>query len=86
MFMEVSEKFSVSEPKGGGVVSKKKIYMAVTRDALSLPLAVADSPAELARLRGVKRENIRCAITRWKKGTVRCPGYIVVEVDDDLPF
>ena len=84
--MEVSEKFSVSEPKGGGVVAKKKIYMAVTRDALSLPLAVADSPAELARLRGVKRENIRCAITRWKKGTVRGPGYIVVEVDDDLPF
>lgn len=65
---------------------KERLYMAVTRDALSLPLAVADSPAELARLRGAKRENIRCAITRWKKGTVRCPGYIVVEVDDDLPF
>lgn len=72
--------------KGVGVLSKRKIYMEVTRDALSLPLAVADSPAELARLRGAKRENIRCAITRWKKGTVRCPGYIVVEVDDDLPF
>lgn len=65
-------------------MSKKKIYMAVTRDALSLPLAVADSPAELARLRGVKRENIRCAITRWKKGTVRCPGYIVVEVEEEV--
>lgn len=36
--------------------------------------------------KGAKRENIRCAITRWKKGTVRCPGYIVVEVEDDLLF
>lgn len=68
------------------VTGRVRLYMAVTRDALSLPLAVADSPAELARPRGAKRENIRCAITRWKKGTVRCPGYIVVEVDDDLPF
>ena len=30
---------------------KRKIYMAVTKDALSLPLAVADSVAELAELR-----------------------------------
>ena len=40
--------------KGGGVLPKRKIYMAVTKDALSLPLAVADSVAELAELRGVK--------------------------------
>ena len=37
--------------KGGGVLPKRKIYMAVTKDALSLPLAVADSAAELAELR-----------------------------------
>lgn len=65
---------------------KERLYMAVTRDRLSLPLAVAESAGELARLRGVKRENILCSISRWKKGTVRCPGYIVVEVEDDLPF
>ena len=59
---------------------KERLYMAVTKDRLSLPLA------ELARLRGAKRENILCSISRWKKGTVRCPGYIVVEVEDDLPF
>ena len=65
---------------------KERLYMAVTRDRLSLPLAVAESAAELARLRGAKRENILCSISRWKKGTGRCPGYIVVEVEDDLPF
>lgn len=31
---------------------KRKIYMAVTKDALSLPLAVADSVAELAEQEG----------------------------------
>ena len=33
---------------------KERLYMAVTKDRLSLPLAVADSAAELARLRGEK--------------------------------
>ena len=62
---------------------KKKIYMAVTRDALSLPLAVADSAAELARLRGIKQGTVLCAISRWKKGVVKCPRYIVVEVEEE---
>lgn len=43
--------------KGGGVLPKRKIYMAVTKDALSLPLAVADSVAELAELRGGEEGN-----------------------------
>ena len=45
---------------------KRKIYMAVTKDALSLPLAVADSVAELAELRGVKKETIRSLISRGR--------------------
>ena len=65
---------------------KERLYMAVTKDRLSLPLAVADSAAELAELRGVQVETIRSLISRGRKGTVRCPGYIVVEVEDDLPF
>lgn len=71
--------------KGGGVLPKKKIYMAVTRDALSLPLAVADSAKELAELRGAKRESILSAISRWKKGAIKCPGYIMVEIEEDVP-
>ena len=31
----------------------KPLYMEVTRDRYELPLAVADSPWELARMRGV---------------------------------
>lgn len=73
--------------KGGGVLPKRKIYMAVTKDALSLPLAVADSAAELAELRGVQVETIRSLISRGRTGNIKRPGYIVVEVEEeDLPF
>lgn len=34
------------------------IWMEVTRDRYELPVAVADSAAELAELVGVKKENI----------------------------
>ena len=71
--------------KGGGVLPKRKIYMAVTKDALSLPLAVADSAAELAELRGVKVETIRSLISRGRTGKIKRPGYIVVEVEEDAP-
>ena len=64
---------------------KRKIYMAVTKDALSLPLAVADSAAELAELRGVQVETIRSVISRGRTGKIKRPGYIVVEVEEDAP-
>lgn len=71
--------------KGGGVLPKRKIYMAVTKDALSLPLAVADSAAELAELRGVQKETIRSLVSRGRTGKIKRPGYIVVEVEEDAP-
>ena len=71
--------------KGGGVLPKRKIYMAVTKDALSLPLAVADSVAELAELRGVKKETIRSLVSRGRTGKIKRHGYIVVEVEEDAP-
>lgn len=71
--------------KGGGVLPKRKIYMAVTKDALSLPLAVADSPGKLAELRGEKPNTVRRHICNWKKGLIKRPGYIVVEVEEDMP-
>ena len=64
---------------------KERLYMAVTKDRLSLPLAVADSAAELAELRGVKKETIRSLISRGRTGKIKRPGYIVVEVEEDAP-
>lgn len=60
-----------------------KIYMEVSRDKYSLPLAVADSAKELAELRGVKRNNIESIISNTKKNGWNNPKYIVVEVDEE---
>ena len=56
-------------------------YMQVTRDALSLPLAVAESPRELAELLGVQVGSIHDSIYRGKKR--KYPGYIKVQKEQD---
>lgn len=60
---------------------KEKIYMAVTRDELSLPLAVADSRKELAKMLGVAPNTISKEIRRGEKGMRS--GYIKIEVGDN---
>lgn len=60
----------------------KKYYMAVTRDELSLPLAVAESPGELAKMRGVAKSTVLGQIAKGIKEYTH-PGYIRVEVEED---
>ena len=45
----------------------KTVYMLVTQDKYELPLVVADTVAELARLTGQKRSSVASAITHAKK-------------------
>ena len=54
------------------------LYLKVTKDRYQLPVAIADSKAELADMLGVAR-------TAVYKGLKRCEGksvYIAVEVED----
>lgn len=44
----------------------KKLYLAVTPDQYELPLAVADSPAELAKMLGVTREHVLACLAPTK--------------------
>ena len=44
-------------------MSKNKLYMKVTNDEYELPLAVADSIADLARMTGVKPESLYSIIS-----------------------
>ena len=60
----------------------KPLYMEVTRDKYELPLAVADSPYELARMRRVDVTSILKAIRGVKMGTRRKSIYRLVWVDD----
>lgn len=57
------------------------LYMKVTRDEYELPVAVAETKAELARMLGIKREHVRAAFSHAKK--YKNPTYVVVEVEDD---
>lgn len=57
------------------------LYMKVTRDEYELPVAVAETKAELARMLGRSRESLQSAFFHAKK--YKRPIYITVEVDDD---
>lgn len=60
-----------------------KIYMKVTKDEYQLPVAVADSVRELAKMVGVTPEMVHHLLSAHKKGISKSCMYVCVEVDDD---
>lgn len=44
----------------------KWLYMRVTNDEFELPIAVADSPAELGRMLGIKGESVTQQLSRGR--------------------
>lgn len=60
-----------------------KLYLEITRDIYQLPIAVADSPHELAWMCGTTNAVISSMVTRTAKGEYRRPRYIVVEIDEE---
>ena len=59
------------------------LYMKVTRDEYELPVAVAETKAELARMLGLSKANVRSTFAKVKKYGYKHSTYVVVEVDDD---
>ena len=59
-------------------------YIAVTPDEYELPMAVAETTEELARLMGVSGGTIRSHLYKVKSGIVKKPRYekVVIEEDD----
>lgn len=60
-----------------------KLYIMVTNDVYELPLAVADSINELAKLAGVKPNSIASALSRVKHGVLAWSKYKCVDFGDD---
>lgn len=58
----------------------RKIYIKISKDKYRLPLAVADTASELARICGVKTSTVSRMIKKGKEGANT--SYIVVEVED----
>lgn len=59
---------------------KNVVYMMVTRDKYELPLAIADTAAELARMLGRKERTIYSAMTQAKKKSWKSI-YVKVKID-----
>ena len=63
----------------------KKLYLATTQDKYELPIAVADSPKELAEMTGRgTRQTVLSAISHSKNQ--KRSRYHRVEVEDECPY
>lgn len=58
-----------------------KLYMEITTDEYELPVAVADTPTDLARLLNVTRSSVWQCLHR-NKG-IKKSKYIEVEIEED---
>lgn len=59
------------------------LYMKVTNDKYELPVAIADSAAELARMVGVKAQTIYECISPSRIKSGKNYGYYKIAVEDD---
>lgn len=60
-----------------------KLYLKVTNDKYELPIAVAESQTELARLLGVSRTAVNKAYKYQERCIHATSSYKEVEVEDD---
>ena len=57
--------------------------MLVTKDKYELPVIIAETSTELARICGVSNRTVISGALRSKSGKVKKSRYIKVEIDDD---
>ena len=60
-----------------------RLWLEVTRDKYELPVAVADSIKELARIVGVSRDNIKSSASKHRRGLVKRSRFVSVEIEDE---
>lgn len=59
------------------------LWLKVTTDQYELPLAVADTIPELARMTGCTVASLYSIFSRKRKGKQKYPGYVEVIIDED---
>lgn len=59
----------------------KYLWLAVTADKYELPLAVADSAAELGRMFGMKKNSIIGAVSKQRDGSISGRKFLKIEND-----
>lgn len=58
------------------------VYMKVTRDKYELPIAIADTVGELARMTGASKETIFSNISHQKRGSIRKGSFKRVDIGE----
>ena len=58
------------------------VYMAVTKDKYELPLAIADTSVELAKLMNTTDAVVRSCVYQEKRGTRKRSMYKKVQIDN----
>lgn len=56
------------------------VFMKVTRDKYELPIAIADSIPELAKITGTNENTIKSAISHCKNGRRKTSVYQAIEI------
>lgn len=64
-------------------MQKKYLYMAVTPDKYQLPLAVADTVQQLARMVGVTTNSIYSAISHGEARNWKKRRYVRIRIDEE---
>jgi DNA-binding transcriptional regulator YhcF (GntR family) len=59
-----------------------KLYMCVTKDEYELPIAVADTQAELARMLGVRLNTVNRAYHCLRSGKYKDSQYKEIEIEE----
>ena len=59
------------------------VWMVVTKDKYELPVAIADTSKELAKICGVSHVTIKMGAARYRTGKVKNSRYRKVVIDDD---
>lgn len=59
-----------------------KLYLEITQDEYQLPLKVAESTKELAKMCGMERKQLQNYIGKVTSGQIKKPRFIKVVVDD----
>ena len=60
-----------------------KLYVMVSKDEYQLPEYVTHSVAEMSIKSGKSINTIMSTLSKWKKGTIKKPWIIEVEVEED---
>ena len=62
---------------------KSIVWMALSQDKFSLPVAIADTAKELAELLGTTENAVKSEASKGRHGIIKKPRYISVRIDEE---